>query len=206
MGKIPEKTFWNYLFRPFHFVAGTKALLIGGALLLATAGISSLVGMHVDGVLDAHFGQGNFLTFLLEGVINVVAMTAVLSIAGLIVAKSRFRLIDILGTQSLARGPVFLVAISGLFTPYEKIQQYFLHEYLKMGDAVEVSTMEWVFLGISALMLIGVIVWMIALMWQGFKISCNVSGGKAVIAFIIALLIAEGISKLAIAGLISLNL
>jgi hypothetical protein len=38
--------------------------------------------------------------------------------------------------------------------------------------------------------------WMVALMYRAFSISCNVKGARAVITFVISLLVAEIVSKL----------
>ncbi len=42
-----------WLFNPFKYIAGAKALLIGLALMLATAVIASFSLTHFDGVIDA---------------------------------------------------------------------------------------------------------------------------------------------------------
>jgi hypothetical protein len=39
------------------------------------------------------------------------------------------------------------------------------------------------------------VVWMVALMYHSFTVSCNLKGGKATLAFIAALLLAEALSK-----------
>jgi hypothetical protein len=43
---------------------------------------------------------------------------------------------------------------------------------------------------------------MVVLMYRGFAVSCNVSGGKAIGAFVVALILAEILSKAAIMGLL----
>ena len=47
-----------------------------------------------------------------------------------------------------------------------------------------------------------IIIWNITLMYNAFKISCDVKGGKSAIAFIIALLVSEVISQLVIYKLV----
>jgi hypothetical protein len=45
---------------------------------------------------------------------------------------------------------------------------------------------------------------MVALMWRSFSHCCNVRGGKAVATFVIALLLAEVLSKVLIGQLFKL--
>jgi hypothetical protein len=48
------------------------------------------------------------------------------------------------------------------------------------------------------------VIWMVILMYRGFAVSCNVSGGKAIGVFIIAVLLGEAISKMAILKMVQL--
>ena len=44
----------QWLFNPFRFIAGFKALLLGLAIVWISAFVGSLSNTHFDGVLDAH--------------------------------------------------------------------------------------------------------------------------------------------------------
>ena len=57
------------------------------------------------------------------------------------------------------------------------------------GDKLDRSTLT----GIVAVILVtlGGVVWMVALMWMAFSISCNMRGGRAIALFILALLLGE---------------
>ncbi len=96
----------QWVFNPFRFIAGFKALLLGLAIILISAFIGSLSNTHFDGVIDVHTGAAAPMWFFLaEGVINWVCMVIPLFFFGLIVSRSAFRMIDVLGTQALARWP-----------------------------------------------------------------------------------------------------
>jgi hypothetical protein len=43
-----------WLFNPFKYIAGSKALLIGWTVMLATAGVAFLSKTQFDGVIDVH--------------------------------------------------------------------------------------------------------------------------------------------------------
>ena len=49
---------------------------------------------------------------------------------------------------------------------------------------------------VGALVILAGIIWMVALMWKAFSISCNIKGGRAIALFIVAVLIGEVVSKL----------
>ena len=59
----------------------------------------------------------------------------------------------------------------------------------------------------GAMVLIGLamLVWMVALMYRAFAVSCNVSGGKAIGVFIGLLTVGEIVSKIAIVVLFSMG-
>jgi hypothetical protein len=76
----------QWLFNPFRFIAGVKALLMGLAIILISASIGSLSNTHFDGVLDVQPGnEAPLWFFLAEGLIDWVCMVILLFFFGLIV-------------------------------------------------------------------------------------------------------------------------
>lgn len=198
-----QPTFIDWLFRPFRFVAGSTALIAGLFVISLTAGIGTFSHMHTDGVIDAHFGPGSFLLFLSEGLINLLCMTLTTVIAAKIISKSAFRLIDMIGTQALARAPMILVVVIGLFTPMEAIMVWVKELMANPNTQSSITSGDMTLFIVSAIVSLLAIIWMIALMWQGYKISANTKGATGIISFIIALLAAEVLSKIAIGFLIT---
>ena len=47
---------------------------------------------------------------------------------------------------------------------------------------------------VGAVVTLAGVVWMVALMWKAFSISCNMKGGRAIALFILAVLIAEAVT------------
>lgn len=193
------------LFSPFVRVAGGTALGLGVGMILLTGGLGHLSGIHFDGVLDAHAGRGVPLwVSLAEGVVNWLTLGVVFLIAGRVISRSAFRSIDLLGTQALARWPMVFISLVCFAPGFQRFtrllvealpvltatpEKFVLPEGA-MGDAL-------VFGGITLVMLL-CNVWMIALMWKSFSLCCHVRTGKAVVAFIIGLFIAEMASKVLI--------
>lgn len=50
----------------------------------------------------------------------------------------------------------------------------------------------------AMIVILVMLVWMVAMMYRAYAVSCNLKGAKAIISFIVALLIAEAVSKLAL--------
>lgn len=113
---------------------------------------------------------------------------------GAFILTKNFRIVDILGTMTLARTPFFVVGCSFLF-----VKQPEYGEIIKNPTIILTYPMFLVF----ALLSIPVLVWVIALMFNAFKVSTGTNGGKMIAVFVFALLIAEIISKLLIMMLCS---
>jgi len=184
------------LFNPFKYVAGGKALGWGLAAILLAGGIGSISNTHFDGVLDTHTGAAApLLLFFVAGIADWLSLALVLFAIGLVASKSSFRTIDLFGTQALARWPTIFTALFCLLPGYHQITSYLAWKYGGIGSEVVVSPVAYFQYGIVVLVMLLVIVWMVMLMFQSFRISCNLKGGKAVVLFIVGMLIGEGISK-----------
>ena len=180
------KSKWKWIYNPFERLAGLPALIIGIVAMALTAVIGKINHVAFDGVIDVHTGAlfGFSASFAMQAV-AFLALFLTMWIAGICFSKSRLRVIDIAGTTALARAPMLLLAVI-CFLPVAPAGIY----------------------DISRIIIFGIIcfpflVWMIALMYNAYTVSCNLKGGKAVISFIGALLVAEIISKLVFIFLLS---
>jgi hypothetical protein len=193
----------QFLFSPFHRIAGGPALGLGIAGIVTASLIGAPQRLHFDGVLDMHVGmRAPWWVFVAEGLINWLSLALLLLAAGRLLSKTAFRSLDLIGTQALARWPTLLVALACLAPGFHRYTEALVRSLsnLKPGavpamppggaDAV-------VFLLVTLATLAG-IVWMVALMWKSFSHCCNLRGGKAVAAFVVTLLAAEVLSKVLI--------
>lgn len=194
----PITLLWN----PFYRIAGLSSLVTGLIIILLTGWIGSFSNAHFDGVLDTHIGSSAPLWFFLcQGIVNWLTLTVCLWIGGLILAgPGQFRAIDLLGTQALARWPFFLTACLTIFPGFTSYTQKLVRAAqsgnllaLPEAPAGEVITFWSVSLGMLVML-----IWFITLAWQSFRISCGVKGWKAVVTFVVALILAEAISIVAI--------
>ncbi len=123
-------------------------------------------------------------------------MGVLLFIAGFIISRTRIRVIDIFGTQSLARFPMFVTSLAALLPGYKNFLNQLASNPTNIMDIASKNTNDFIMFLIVAIITIFMIIWMVTLMYRAFSISCNVSGGKAISIFIIILLIGEFISKI----------
>ncbi len=184
-----EMTIGSWLFNPFIRIAGARSLIIGLAGIVAAGLAAAGAGIRFDGLLDVHAGyQVALWVPVVDGLVNWAVFTLLLMVVAILFSKSAVRLIDIAGTQAMARMPLLLVAAA---CNLPLIQETFdgIATVLMGGDELDRSTLT----GIVAVILVtlGGVVWMVALMWKAFSISCNMRGGRAIALFILALLLGE---------------
>jgi len=191
------------LFNPYKRYAGLTSLAAGLIIISLTALITSFGETHLDGVIDLHIGSGvTFQMAIAEGLIDFVSMGLFLFIASLIVSGSHPRAIDIFGTQALARAPFLLAALVNLLPKQDQVIKYVEYKYLHSGDVVELGSMDIVVFAFAMLVTLLCLVWMVALMYKAYAVSANVSGAKAVVSFVAALILAETVSKYLISSFI----
>jgi hypothetical protein len=196
---LPQRSIGQWLFNPFSFVAGFRALFIGLGIMLISALFGFLGNSHFDGVLDVHTGlEAPLWFFLAEGIIDWMALAIPLFFFGLIVSTSSLRMIDVLGTQALARWPYLITAIVMLPEANRRAGAYLV---AKLGFAVAPAAINYrdmFIFGFAVIVGIFMAIWMVALMYKAYTVSCNIKGVRAIITFIISLIGAEVLSKLSI--------
>jgi hypothetical protein len=194
----------RWLFNPFYYVAGAKALGLGLLVLILTGMFGFWGKIRFDGLLDFHMGLpplpiwGN----IAETLFSWLLLSILLFFAGKMISKSRPRLIDVFGTQALARLPYLLVSLTALMPGANR----FTNELLTgraSWDQFSADMAVFLFVAIFGLVMM---VWMIALMYRAFAVSCNVSGKVAILVFIIALAVGEIISKVIILRMLPVSM
>jgi len=164
----------HYLINPFIRIAGYKSLIIGFAGLLLISFISFITGTHLNGLLDVSFAKDSkFIYYFLEHIIGWIAIFTFLFLSGIILSKTQFRLIDILGTTLLARLPLIIAPIIRLL-PYF---QSFVFQ-------------SWEMYFIYGVYLLSAI-WTIVLLFNAFKISCNLKNERLIISFAVSMILSE---------------
>lgn len=186
------------LSNPFVTFAGPNALIAGLVALLITSVTGWLWQTRFDGVLDIHFGkQFSYHIYLFDLIISYTSLTLVLYVAGLIFSRSVIRLIDVAGTVALARAPLMIAPLANTFSNSEAISEY-MTSMLTGEEIPQPELWQSVLFGFSTLIIIALTVYVVILTYRAFSISVNLKGNKAVLIFIICILISEVLSKILI--------
>ena len=188
-----DNTLSRWLFNPFYYVAGGKSLTIGIIILLMTGLLGYIGKFRFDGLLDFHMGslKPPLWLSIIENLLSWLVLSLLLLSVGMLLSKSRVRIIDVFGTQALARFPYLIVAFAALIPG--------THEFarsLASGRIPHAFSTDLMVFAITALLSLIMLVWMVALMYRAFATSFNVSGDKAIVLFIISIIIGEIVSKI----------
>jgi hypothetical protein len=180
----------KWLFNPFVYIAGGRALALGGLIMIASAAIVSLNNGHFDGAMDVHFGaKTTLIKSFCETFISWACLVLSLFGLGKIASDSSVRFIDIAGTVALARWPMLLLSFIGFISQPPDInpQKATVEELMKVTMKPSVI--------IEGLLSLPLIVLFIVLLYNAFSVSTNLKGSKSVWAFIAGLAVAEIASK-----------
>ena len=202
---LKDKRSW---YNPFHYIAGSKALLYGLLAILLASLIGNFSGIHFPGVIDAKVGwEGNFAGHLSMALIAWLSMTVVTFLTARIMSPTKLRFIDMAGTQALARVPSIFLALLGffgvlrkvtdaiLFRTLEQLEQVMEIEIEPITDPGPVATWEYILAALILLITILLIIWMVALMYHAFRVCSNLKGSRAGFSFVMAILIAQVVSN-----------
>lgn len=205
----PHSVF-TWLFNPFHFIAGGQALAVGIGIIAVSTLVALVAGVHFDGTLDFHTGApAPWWVYPLEGLIAWLSAALFFLIAGKLLSKSSVRTVDVLGTQAMARFPYLLFALWHLPPVIPdantRVGETLLKSVSNPGanPFAGLPIADLVIFGMTAVLAIVMLVWLIALMYRAYAVSCNLSGLRAVAGFIPALILAEVLSKVVLIGLYS---
>ena len=180
----------NKLFNPFQYIAGSKSMLAGLLILFLTAVTGYLSHTHFPDILSIKLSHGFPLWYVAAQVFtNWLVISVLLYVLASIFSSSSVRIVDIFGTQALARFPYFLAAFTGFFGAMRKFGKYVMYVKLHRGEPVDFSSGDATLAVLLILASILLSIWTIILMYNAFRVSANLKGGKAVVLFIVAFVI-----------------
>ena len=192
----------TWLFRPFSRIAGPLSLGIGIAVLLATAAVGWWWrGVYTDGVIDLHIGPAApFSVFLMLSGIAWLTLAVGLLVVGHWLTNTRYRIVDLLGTQALARWPLLPASLVIGMPPYRHALEESTAAVMLTGGA---AIPDFAIVFALSLVPLAAVVWMVWLMYHSYALVFNLKGPRSVWSFALVLLVAEVLSKLAIHVLMS---
>jgi len=186
---------WTWVYNPFIKIAGWKAFGIGIVILcLATVigyfGNTVFYGISVKSVLSLSWCKA----FSLQAMGLTVTVLVMWIIALLSAKHVRFQ--DILGTVTLAKYPLVLMAImflafSNWLNELSKMLLTSTNTQEIMEFFSQLTILDYVLFMVFIILTIFFLVWTIALLFNAFRVSTNLKGGKCTMLFIVSLLVSE---------------
>ncbi|HPT20626.1 MAG TPA: hypothetical protein PLR88_01660 [Bacteroidales bacterium] len=178
------------LINPFIYIAGAPSLIAGILIIFLTSVIGYYSNTYFPDVISVKTAPGLKVWYLIIlGFSNWLVLSTVLYLAAVIFSKSSVRVVDIFGTQALARFPYLLASFIGFSGSIDRFGKYVLWTYLQKGEPVIISVSTMIFAIILIVITIMLTVWLIVLNYNAFKVSANIKGTKSIVLFTTSLII-----------------
>jgi hypothetical protein len=103
----------------------------------------------------------------------------------------------------MARWPTVISAAVALAPPLRRFAAALAQDPMGITRGSGLAALDIVVAVLVLIIMLLMLVWMVALMYQSFRICCNLKGAKAIVTFVVALLIAEALSKVVILNLLA---
>lgn len=175
------------LYNPFERIAGWKAFFIGISIVSISVVIAYYGNQYYKGAMNIRIVENANLGYaFLSQAIGLLCMVLLFFVAGLVFSKGvRFQ--DVLGTTTLARYPYIIPAFFGYFMDLDSINEIGMS--ILSGEIPSIGNL--ISLTVIGLVMVLVLVWYVALLWNAFRISTDIKGGKGVIIFITDLVMTD---------------
>lgn len=151
--------------------------------MVVSAVICYLSGWHYHGLL--HFGPAPnpaWWCYAIEYLVVWIVPALLFYLGGLILSRSKIRVIDVLGTVAFAQLPLILITLFSMLPPIQNMTKMDMNM-----PSAELLAQPGFLVGIW-LSLIGMIflVWALIGMFKALKVSCNLKGYPLGILYCIA--------------------
>ncbi|WP_462318014.1 hypothetical protein [Marinilabilia sp.] len=176
----------NKLFNPFNEIAGSKALFWGLLAMLITGLIGYFSQTHFPDIISIKYipvGLPLWYYFIQQLVIWLIP-SIVFYLLALLGSSSSVRIIDFFGTQALARYPYVLAAITGFSGSMKRFGEYIIEIAVEQNQEASISSFDLIRYVVIIIVSLLLVVWLVGLMYNAFRISANLKGAKAVGLFI----------------------
>lgn len=178
---------WKILFNPIAYYSEKKLLVFGilsaviGAFLAYATNSRHDSFLHLSTVSNTEWWH-SFIDLLIIMVCTFVFLFA----AGKIV-NTKTRAIDILNTILVAYIPFYLASLTNINGKMDRAVSEIME--IMSNSEFTISTGTMIYLTITGFISILILIWVIALLYNGFKTATNAKGVKAIILFILALVL-----------------
>lgn len=183
------------LLNPFTQIAGYQALGWGVAGIAVSILLSYLSGWHYHGLL--HYGPAPnpaWWCFVAEHLIIWLVPAILFYVGGLILSRSRIRIVDILGTVAFAQLPFIGMGLFNFLPP----MQYLLKFNADTSPVALLAKPEFLLAVWLSLFSFIFVIWVLYWMFKALQVSCNLKGSRLGILYAIAVLGGDTLCRLLI--------
>lgn len=186
---------WSILINPFNKFSEKQLFFFGLATATLGSYLASFLGVTFDGAIDVHLWPNiTFVQSLKENIITILLLTLLLFILGKI-ANAKTRLIDILNASLLFRVPFYLTAVLVSLPTLKDIQESLLKN-AQTSTSFNLKATDIILLLCLSAVLIALLIYAIALLYNGFKTATNIKQMVHKVFFGLAVLAAEIFCKI----------
>lgn len=186
---------WRILLNPFVKFSETQLLVIGIIAAIGGSLIASTFGITYDGIIDVHIIEEiTFLSSIKQNFVLLLLITVLLFILGKIInPKTRF--IDILNSSLLFRIPFYISALLVSLPMMTRLEKE-VAKNINSLDKINIEPADLIGILLISILLIGLLIYAITLLFQGFKTATNAKKPAHYISFAVTILLAEMLSKI----------
>ncbi|MGV4414416.1 hypothetical protein [Chryseobacterium sp. T1] len=188
---------WQYIFNPFSKFSAKPMMMIGIIIAVIGAFISYFNKTIFDGILDAHTYM--FITYsqaITANIINIIIPCTLLFILGKSI-NPKTQMIDILNTSFYYRIPIYFIVLL-MNLPNIKSLEFKIQNHLNDLTKLNFTTTELLSLTLFASLSIGLLVYSVVIMLNGFRHASKPTKWQHYFGFVLVLIICEFLSKLII--------
>ena len=179
---------WNKLIRPFHYLSGEKALVLGLIGVLISSALAFSIEAHFNGTFNIKFVSKTVPAYwsFIEPFINVAVISLVFGLLGL-ANKKPFRWIDLVGFNLAARIPILLLTAGMLLAGIDRASSQELLKAAVNGNIDSNFTGFMIYSFVS----LPVLIYTIYLVYHANSTVLNLKKFKGVALFIGGIVVTE---------------
>ncbi len=187
---------WSILFNPYIKYTERQLILCGAVSLLIGSVLGYLFNARFDGVFDLHFVKNvPQMQPFLDNLTVIVSLFLCLLLVGKLTNK-KTRIVDILAISLISRLPIYILVFFNINGLVYEISTSLLQQ-LGTGNFDIPPVDLLIIIGFTIFSILA-LVWVCALLYNGFKVATHAKKLKSVLLFIVALIVAEVLSKIII--------
>ena len=167
------------IFNPFRYIAGTKSLVFG-LIFIATSTLLLYSGGYIqDSYIHIGMAAAPLWKVAAMQILWWILPAGILYLCGLLLSKSKIRIIDILGTTAFAQ-LILLLMIAPMLLPAVQNSTLEVVATLQSGGVPTPGLPLMIYSVWSFICIAFFYIWN----YKAFAVSCNVSGWKAILVYI----------------------